>query len=143
MTDVFSETQRSYVMSRVGSRDTKPERIVRSFLHGQGFRFRLHVPDLPGRPDLVLPKYKAVVFVHGCFWHRHKGCRRATTPRTRKEFWDNKFERNVKRDKESQRALKKAGWKVEVVWECELSTARGRLERLAGLASAIDHSTVT
>jgi len=108
-------------MSRIQSRDTKPERAVRSILHCMGYRFRLHRRDLPGSPDLVLPKYQTVVFVHGCFWHRHKGCQFAYTPKTRTAFWMKKFSDNVERDQRVARDLRKAGWHVLTVWECELS----------------------
>ena len=118
--DSLSKEHRSWNMSRIRSKDTKPERIVRSFLHRNGLRFRLHVKNLPGKPDIVFPKYKTVIFVHGCFWHRHKGCSDATIPSSNRDFWQNKFKRNVKRDKEEQAALRKLGWKVIVVWECEL-----------------------
>jgi len=140
VTDIFSEEQRSYVMSRVSSKDTKPEKIVRSFLHRSGFRFRLHVLNLPGKPDLVLAKYKTVIFVHGCFWHRHKDCKKATTPQSRKGFWEEKFKRNVIRDKENCQALRRNGWKIWVVWECELTNAQKRSKRLANLVTALDHS---
>ena len=143
VTDIFSEAQRSYVMSRVSSKDTKPEKIVRSFLHGSGFRFRLHVMNLPGKPDLVLARYKAVIFVHGCFWHRHKDCKKATTPQSRKEFWEEKFKRNVIRDKENCQALRRDGWNVLVIWECELRNAQKRSERLANLVTALNHSVGT
>ncbi len=131
------------MMSRVSSKDTKPEKIVRSFLHRSGFRFRLHVMNLPGKPDLVLARYKAVIFVHGCFWHRHKDCKKATTPQSRKEFWAEKFKRNVIRDKENCQALRRDDWKVLVIWECELTNAQKRSESLANLVTALDHSVGT
>ncbi len=133
MTDVFSEAKRSYVMSRVSSKDTKPEKIVRSYLHRAGLRFRLHGPGLSGKPDLVLAKYRTVVFVHGCFWHRHKGCKRATTPKTRKEFWMEKFEKNKARDRLNVRQLKENGWHVIVIWACELEGNLKRERTLCGL----------
>ncbi len=107
-------------MSRIRAADTKPEKIVRSILHRVGFRFGLHVKSLPGKPDIVLPKYKTVVFVHGCFWHCHKGCRRANVPKTNKKYWVPKLERNLERDKINKRALKKDGWRIITVWECEV-----------------------
>lgn len=107
-------------MRRVRGKDTTPEKVVRSLLHRLGFRFRLHRADLPGNPDIVLPKYGAVVFVHGCFWHRHVGCPRASTPASRQEYWLPKFRRTVERDKEKHQLLRNAGWNVIVVWECEL-----------------------
>ena len=109
MTDIFSEQQRSYVMSKVASKDTKPEKVVRSFLHRSGFRFRLHALSLQGKPDIVLTKYKTVVFVHGCFWHRHKKCKKATTPQSRKDFWNEKFKRNVLRDKKKPKGFGECG----------------------------------
>lgn len=117
-------------MSRVRGKDTKPEKIVRSALFRSGLRFRLHDPALPGKPDVILPKYGAVVFVHGCFWHRHPGCRRATTPASNLAYWTRKFERNVERDKQEIAALEQAGWRVFVVWECEMKRP-GFLEELA------------
>jgi DNA mismatch endonuclease (patch repair protein) len=105
-------------MRSVNRTNTSPEMLVRKFLHKQGLRFRLHNKDLPGTPDIVLPRHKTVVFVHGCFWHRHTGCSKATTPKTRLEFWNNKFTKNVKRDGENERILRQLGWQVLVVWEC-------------------------
>ena len=118
--DTLTKEKRSWNMSRIKSKDTKPEMQVRSALHRAGYRFRLHVKDLPGKPDIVLPKYKTVIFVHGCFWHRHKGCPEASMPSTNQDFWKEKFRQNVKRDKKGQAALKRLGWKVIVIWECEL-----------------------
>ena len=137
MTDLVSEEQRSYIMSRVASKNTKPELLVRSYLHRRGFRFRIHGKELPGRPDLVFLKYRSVVFVHGCFWHRHKGCTRSTMPATRVEFWREKFERNVARDLTDQADLRKLGWRVLVLWECEIAKLTSREERLRLLAAEI------
>lgn len=120
MADTITKEQRSRNMSRIRSRDTKPELRVRSLLHRMGYRFRLHRNDLPGRPDIVLPRYGTVIFVHGCFWHRHARCRYAYTPKSRVEFWTTKFEQNVQRDRRVRRQLRRRGWKVLVVWECEL-----------------------
>lgn len=109
-------------MGRIRNKDTKPELMVRSLLHGMGYRFTVNGPKnrkLPGRPDIVLPKYRTVIFVHGCFWHRHKGCKETTTPKTRTEWWEAKFGGNVERDRRNQRDLRKLGWKVIVVWECQ------------------------
>lgn len=108
-------------MSRIRARDTKPEMQVRRMLHAAGFRYRLHVKDLPGKPDIVLPKWKTVIFVHGCFWHHHEGCKNATTPKTRTEWWLRKFETNRKNDANAQKKLEATGWRVIVVWECEIS----------------------
>ena len=129
MADIWSKEKRSYVMSRIRSKDTSPEKKVRSLLHQMGYRFRLHVKRLPGQPDIVLPKYKKVVFVHGCFWHLHKGCRDGTIPKTQHEKWKTKLERNVERDKVHMRQLRKRGWKAIVVWECEVEKRIGRIER--------------
>lgn len=106
------------MMSGIRGRDTKPERIVRSHLHRAGLRFRLHGRALPGRPDIVLPRWDAVVFVHGCFWHRHPGCPKATTPSSNSAFWNRKFRENMERDKRNITALRRLGWRVFVVWEC-------------------------
>jgi DNA mismatch endonuclease (patch repair protein) len=111
-------------MSRIRGKDTKPELIVRSLLHRMGYRFRLHRNDLPGKPDIVLPKYKTVIFVHGCFWHRHKGCKYAYKPKSRVDFWQKKFKENVQRDKKKQAELKKAGWKIIIIWECQVNNKR-------------------
>lgn len=119
MTDVFTKAKRSEVMSCIRSKDTKPEKIVRSLLHRMGYRFRLHVKNLPGKPDIVLPKYKTVIFVHGCFWHRHPKCKLAYTPKSRIEFWVNKFSDNVARFKIVKKELKYLKWNVLVIWECE------------------------
>ena len=118
--DRLTPEKRSWNMSRIKSKDTTPERIVRSFLHRNGFRFRLHVKDLSGKPDIVLPKYKTVIEVRGCYWHRHEGCKDATMPSTNTEFWQKKFAENVARDKRTEQELKKLGWNVIVVWECEI-----------------------
>lgn len=118
MTDILSATARSALMSRIRGRDTKPEITVRRLLHAMGYRFRLHVADLPGRPDIVLPRHKAVVLVHGCFWHRH-GCQWTYVPKTRERFWQRKFDANEARDRKVVRALRSAGWRVLTVWECQ------------------------
>ena len=111
--------QRSRNMSAIKSKNTKPEIKVRKILHSMGYRFRLHSKDLPGSPDIVLPKYKTVIFVHGCFWHRHENCKYASTPKTRKEFWNKKFTENKKRDLEIQEKIKILDWRSVVIWECE------------------------
>jgi len=110
-------------MSRIKGFNTKPELLVRSALHKKGLRFRIHTADLPGKPDIILPKYKAAIFVHGCFWHRHKKCKKAYTPKSRLDFWQNKFEENVIRDEKKEKELKKMGWKIFVIWECEIENA--------------------
>ena len=121
--DTFTKDERSNIMRKVRSRNTLPELAVRSLLHRMGYRFRLHRRDLPGAPDIVLPKYKTVVFVHGCFWHRHKGCNRASMPTSRLEYWVPKFTKTKQRDRDNPKALKRLGWRVVVVWECQI---RGR-----------------
>lgn len=120
MADVVDSATRSRMMSGIRGKDTRPEIAVRRGLHAAGFRFRLHAARLPGKPDLVLPRWRAVVFVHGCFWHRHPGCRFATTPATRPEFWATKFESNRQRDQRAVDALQVAGWRVATVWECDI-----------------------
>ncbi|MBL8278251.1 MAG: DNA mismatch endonuclease Vsr [Pelomonas sp.] len=109
------------MMSAIGSRDTRPELLVRRYLHGAGLRFKLHDKSLPGTPDIVLPKFDSVIFVHGCFWHRHSGCRFAAIPATRTEFWSSKFTSNVNRDAGNGQALRALGWRVFTIWECEAS----------------------
>lgn len=120
MGDVHDKKTRSYNMSRIRHKDTKPEMLVRSFLHANGFRYTLHDKRLIGKPDLVLPKYKTVVFIHGCFWHGHSGCRYFVIPKTRTDWWKKKIEKNQSNDKTAILLLKKNGWKVIIVWECDL-----------------------
>lgn len=117
--DIFSPEKRSDIMRRVHSKDTTPERKVRSLLHKLGFRFRLHRSDLLGKPDIALPKYRTVVFVHGCFWHRHQDCSHATTPTSRQDYWLPKFKRTIERDRKNKEEFQRQGWNVVVVWECE------------------------
>lgn len=120
MTDCFTHEERSRVMSRVKGRDTQPEKTVRRLLHAMGYRFRLHRRDLPGKPDIVLPRHRKVIFIHGCFWHGHTNCRRALRPQTNAEFWNKKLDSNIKRDEETQAKLKSLGWDVLVIWQCEM-----------------------
>lgn len=120
MVDSLSAERRSWNMSRIRGFDTGPEQTLRSLLHKGGFRFRLHDRFLPGKPDIVMRKHKAVIMVHGCYWHRHPGCRNATTPSTRTEFWVQKFEGTVERDKRNLADLTALGWRVITVWECDL-----------------------
>ncbi len=119
--DVFSKEKRSQIMSHVSGKNTKPELVVRSLLHKMGYRFRLHRKDLPGKPDITLPKYKKVIFVHGCFWHGHTDCPRSKRPTTNKKFWREKLDKNRERDKASVNNLKELGWDVLVVWTCEVN----------------------
>lgn len=128
--DSISKERRSWNMSRIRSKNTRPELLVRSILHRSGYRFRLHARELPGSPDVVLPKWKTVVFVHGCFWHRHRGCRFAYSPKSQKAFWRKKFRENMKRDARKAEALASLGWTVVTVWECELARPAELLERL-------------
>ncbi|MDP2983998.1 MAG: DNA mismatch endonuclease Vsr [Candidatus Latescibacter sp.] len=128
MTDRLTPKRRSWLMSRVPSKDTTPEFIVRRLVHAMGYRYRLHRSDLPGKPDIVLPRHKKIIFVHGCFWHRHKACRKASVPKSRTAFWLDKFEKNVKRDTRNIGILKKQGWKILVVWQCQ-TTDRDKLEQ--------------
>lgn len=125
MTDIVDSPTRSRMMAGIRGKNTKPELRLRRSLHAMGFRYRLHARGLPGRPDLVLPKYRAVIFVHGCFWHRHEGCRFASTPSTRPEFWTAKFAANVARDDAVRSRLLQCGWRVATVWECALRSDTG------------------
>jgi DNA mismatch endonuclease, patch repair protein len=122
MADVHTPAQRSFNMSRIRGRDTKPEKLLRSLLHRAGLRFRKNVNSLPGKPDIVLPKHRVVVLVHGCYWHRHEGCRFATTPATNTPFWTKKFAGTVARDRAVTQTLTQAGWRVLTAWECEIRT---------------------
>ena len=117
--DVHAPEQRSFNMSRIRSKNTKPELLVRRLLHHMGYRFRLHRRDLPGSPDVVLPRYHVLIYVHGCFWHRHEGCRFATTPSTNTEKWQRKFQENILRDHKNREDAQRLGWRSIVVWECE------------------------
>jgi DNA mismatch endonuclease (patch repair protein) len=128
MADIVDRATRSRMMSGIRARNTKPEIAVRSFLHRSGLRFRIHSKSLPGKPDLVLPRWRAVVFVNGCFWHRHPDCPKAYTPMSNRRFWMAKFQANVARDAAAAAALRTAGWRVFTIWECEVS--RGNLSRL-------------
>lgn len=122
MSDVHTKEIRSYNMSRIRSKDTKPEIIVRKFLFSKGLRYRKNDKRYLGHPDIVLPKYKTIIFVHGCFWHRHPDCQYASTPTTNTGFWEEKFQKNVERDKKIQASLIESGWNVIVVWECQLKS---------------------
>lgn len=130
MADRIDPARRSENMRRVKGKDTGPELTVRRALHAMGRRFRLHRRDLPGRPDIVLPKDELAIFVHGCFWHRHEGCSRASSPATRRDFWEAKFKRTIERDAEQTAALEALGWRVAVIWECEIRPAEALSARL-------------
>lgn len=123
MADVHTPEQRSYNMSQIRGKNTKPEELVRKYLFSQGFRYRKNDPRLPGKPDIVLPKYKTVIFVNGCFWHGHEGCRYFVWPKNNAEFWKNKISGNIYRDQKNYNFLVELGWKVLIVWECELKKA--------------------
>ena len=127
--------QRSRNMSAIKSKNTKPEIKVRKILHSMGYRFRLHSKDLPGSPDIVLPKYKTVIFVHGCFWHRHKNCKYASTPKTRQEFWNKKFKTNIERDLEIQDKIKNLDWRSVVIWECETKNMENLRDKIIDVFS--------
>ena len=133
MTDIMDRKRRSELMAAIRTRDTAPELVVRRIAHRMGLRFRLHRKDLPGRPDLVIPKHRLAVFVHGCFWHRHEGCRFASMPKSRTRFWTEKFAANVDRDAYQEVALRKLGWRVLVIWQCETKDETVVEHRLAGL----------
>lgn len=130
MTDVFSQPKRSEIMRAVRGRDTKPEMAVRKIVHGLGFRYRLHVRALAGCPDLVFPALRKVIFVHGCFWHRHNCSNGRSMPASRVEYWQRKFDRNRERDRRARKALRKDGWEVMVVWECQLKRPLRLTQRL-------------
>lgn len=132
MADVHNKEVRSYNMSRIKGKNTKPEILVRKFLFSKGFRYRLHSKLLPGKPDIILPKYKTVIFVHGCFWHGHKNCKYFVIPKTRTDWWLNKINGNIANDEKKRSALEKSGWRVINIWECELKSNKEQtLEQLA------------
>lgn len=136
MTDIVDQATRSRMMARIRNRDTAPEMAVRRELYRLGIRYRLHNGKLPGRPDIVIGRLRTVIFVHGCYWHRHPGCRLAYTPKSNVEFWQRKLEGNAKRDAENQARLVEMGWRVIIIWECEIrdrEALRQRLARLLGI----------
>ena len=128
--DRIPKARRSWNMSQIRGKNTKPEIQVRSLLHALGYRFTLHSPKLPGHPDIVLPKLRKIIFVHGCFWHRHSGCKFAYTPKTRINFWQEKFRQNVRRDRTTKKTLKELGWQTKIVWECETRKKKSLTPRL-------------
>ena len=130
MTDVFTKAKRHEIMASIKAHDTKPEKAVRSIIHRMGFRFSLYRKDLPGKPDIVLPRHDKVVFVHGCFWHGHTNCRKSTIPATNTEFWTDKITKNKIRDMKVKRQLRQAGWQVLVVWECEITRTETLIKKL-------------
>jgi DNA mismatch endonuclease (patch repair protein) len=125
--DIWSKEKRSLVMSKIRSKNTNPEKLLRSLLFKNGFRFRIHQVDLPGKPDIILPKYRTTIFVHGCFWHYHKSCREGRIPDTNSKFWKEKLFKNVERDKKHKLALKKLGWGVIIIWECQIENHPDRV----------------
>lgn len=127
MPEIISQEHRSWNMQQIRSKDTVPELLVRSALHQEGLRFRIHNKILPGKPDIVLTKFKTVIFIHGCFWHRHPGCIDASRPKTNSKYWEAKIMRNVERDEEQQKILRKLGWKIVVIWECEINKNKSNL----------------
>ncbi|MFP4461843.1 MAG: very short patch repair endonuclease [Thermotogota bacterium] len=137
MADIFTKQERSRIMSKITGKETKPEILVRKYLFAQGFRFRKNVKDLPGRPDIVLPKYQTAIFVHGCFWHGHKDCSKAALPSTNTKFWKEKISKTVERDKNKTIELEEAGWQVLTVWQCELQT-KVREQNLKNLKNQIN-----
>lgn len=137
--DPFTAEKRSKIMSHIRGKDTDVEKRVRSLLHSLGYRFRLHVDGLPGKPDIVLPKYASIVFVHGCFWHGHKGCKRASIPQTNREFWIRKITGNVQRDTRTVRDLRKLGWKVLVIWQCQTRNLAELENRIAKFFGKDEH----
>jgi DNA mismatch endonuclease, patch repair protein len=124
MADVHTQQQRRFNMQQIKGKDTKPEMLVRKFLHAQGYRYKLHDKTLPGTPDLVLPKYKTVIFIHGCFWHGHSNCKYFSIPKTRTQWWTDKIHKNTANDEKAVKLLKKNGWKIITVWECRLKPAK-------------------
>ncbi len=137
MADVLTKEQRSRCMAAIRGKDTKPEMIVRKYLFSKGLRFRVQVRKLPGNPDIVLPKYKTVIFVNGCFWHGHVGCRYYRLPKSNVEFWKEKIERNIARDLRNEEELKALGWRVIRVWECDIKKVSGREEYLQDLYNSL------
>lgn len=137
MIDVVDQSTRSRMMAGIKGKNTRPELLVRQYLHRRGFRYRLHVRSLPGSPDIVLPKWKTAIFVHGCFWHRHRGCRFTTMPATNSEWWQRKFGENIDRDQRSMANLVEAGWRVIVLWECGLRAIQGDESSLHWLENCI------
>lgn len=137
MPDIYSKSKRSQIMSNISGKETKPEILVRKYLFSQGFRYRKNVKYLPGSPDIVLPKYKTVIFVHGCFWHGHEGCKRSKLPETNKVFWKNKINAAKERDLRKFTHLKEMGWNVIIIWQCEIKTKKKQEERLKKLIDEI------
>ncbi|OUL72152.1 very short patch repair endonuclease [Paraburkholderia hospita] len=138
--DTLTPRERSERMSRIKGKDTKPELFVRRLVHGMGYRYRLHGRGLPGRPDLVFAKKRKVIFVHGCFWHRHVGCRLARLPKSRLDFWQCKLDRNIERDREVERRLAELGWNVMIVWECEVKNEAVLMSRIKAFLDGTENN---
>lgn len=143
MVDFLSPAERSERMSRIRSKDTKPEMLLRKALHGLGLRFRLRDKKLPGRPDIVLPRYRTIIFVHGCFWHRHQGCKVASTPKSNTDFWNEKFARNVSRDARVKAEAGALGWSIIVAWECEVNSLQKATHTAHKLAEIIRRGLIS
>ncbi len=143
MIDIFPKTKRSQIMSKIRANDSIPEVLVRKYLFSKGFRFRKNMKSLPGKPDIVLPKYKTVIFVNGCFWHGHKGCKAALLPTTRKNFWENKIDGNIVRDKANIRKLRKLGWRVIIIWQCKLKNISARNKTFNKLVNNIIENDIS
>lgn len=139
MTDIVDPSTRSRMMRSIRAQDTRPELMLRRYLHSLGYRFRLHRKDLPGSPDIVLPRHKLAIFVHGCFWHRHPGCFYTTTPQSRQDFWQEKFLTNIRRDRQACVELERMGWRVLVVWECGF---KHTIERLSDIPLLIESASL-
>lgn len=139
MADIFNHKKRSLIMSKISGSETKPEIIVRKYLFSKGFRYRKNYKKLPGKPDVVLPKYRVIIFVNGCFWHGHRNCKAAKLPDTRKEFWEEKIKSNIDRDKKNVHELKLLGWKVIIVWQCEIKNEVKRKKRFDMLLKQIQN----
>ncbi len=142
MSDIFTKQKRSEIMSKISGKETKPEIQVRKFLFANGFRYRKNDKRYPGKPDIVLPKYKTAIFIHGCFWHGHD-CPAGKLPETRKEFWENKIKGNIKRDKKNKIEMEKQGWKVITIWQCELKNKRIREKTLKDLLNILHNTAYT
>ncbi|WP_338041703.1 very short patch repair endonuclease [Methanosarcina barkeri] len=140
ISDIYSREKRSKIMSKIRGKETKPEILVRKFLFSEGFRYRINDERYPGKPDIVLPKYNTVVFIHGCFWHGHEGCKASKLPKTNSEFWEKKISDNVTRDRKNIKILISDGWNVIIVWQCEIKSKSKREERLKLLVKQIKNS---
>ena len=137
MTDIYTKSKRSQIMSKISDRDSKMEVFIRKALFAKGFRFRKNDTSLPGKPDIVLPRHKTIIFTHGCFWHGHEECKASKLPESRRDFWEKKIKDNIERDKRNSNLLQRNGWKVITLWQCELNTERKRQARLNTLVDEI------